>query len=273
MTKLVIFDIDGTLLNSTEVDADCFVRSITGEFGIRNIDDRWENYKNVTDAGIFEEIFEKAFGRRPSESETRRHIERLLRLLETTYAEDPRLFREVAGARDIIEKLSNHPEWRTAIATGAWRESAVFKLKSADISVEGIPLVTGSEEKAREQLVRRCIREAERHYAPLNSPRSKVGSQKSEDDVSENRGHDATSCPRFSVPIHTAFEKIVSIGDGIWDFEAAKKAGIGFVMIDVKGKLPDSRDYATLKDFRDQELFMRRLEEASTPLPPFTKGG
>ncbi|MBI4831043.1 MAG: HAD family phosphatase [Candidatus Lindowbacteria bacterium] len=271
MTKLAIFDIDGTLVNSTEVDAECFVRSITEEFGIHDIDDHWEHYKNVTDAGVFEEILEKAFARKPSESEVQRHIKAFLRLLEASHAEDPGLFREVPGARNIVARLRNHPEWKIAIATGAWCESALFKLRAAGISAEGIPLVTGSEEKVRERLVLRCIGEAERHYVTYDSRRSKVKGRKS--GVDAGKSVRMNSHPQGFDTARGTFEKIVSIGDGIWDYEAAKRVGIGFVMIDVKGRFGGSEDFKTLRDYRDQELFMKRLEEAANPpFPPLQRG-
>ena len=80
MAKFAIFDIDGTLLDSNKVDAICYVRSIVEEFEIDSIDERWELYANATDSGIFDEIFQRAFSRAPSASETERHVKQFIGL-------------------------------------------------------------------------------------------------------------------------------------------------------------------------------------------------
>ncbi|UCD56478.1 MAG: HAD family hydrolase [Candidatus Hydrogenedentota bacterium] len=226
MANLVIFDIDGTLVNSVEIDTICFVRSIKEEFGIHHIDERWETYRNVTDSGVLEEILEKTFARKPSESEIRRHVRRFLNLLEVYYSRDRTLLRVITGAQDIVKRLKNDPEWKIGIATGAWRESALFKLKAAGIDIKGIPIVTSSEAKSREDILRKCIDDSKGHYG-----------------VNE-------------------FRKIVSVGDGIWDLEAANKLGIGFVGINVPEKNDDFADYKTLKNYGEQRKFMGYLEEA-----------
>jgi beta-phosphoglucomutase-like phosphatase (HAD superfamily) len=52
----VILDIDGTLLNSNEIDDTLYraaVRRILGKVKVRK---SWSLYRNVTDSGILEEI-------------------------------------------------------------------------------------------------------------------------------------------------------------------------------------------------------------------------
>ena len=51
----VIFDIDGTLTQSNEFDARCYIEAVKEGMGI-SIDDNWLNYKHVTDSGILNEI-------------------------------------------------------------------------------------------------------------------------------------------------------------------------------------------------------------------------
>ncbi len=232
MAKFVMFDIDGTLVDSNEVDAICFVRSIEEEFDIADIDARWETYKHATDSGIFEEIFERAFASKPSGREIRRHIERFSNLLEEHYSQDSAMFAEIGGAGAVLKKLKDHPEWKIGIATGAWRESALFKLRSAGLDVRGIPLVTGSDAKSREEILLGCIEDSKACY----------GADK--------------------------FEKIVSVGDAVWDLKTANKLGVGFVAINEPQKFIDFPDCKVLKDFGRQELFMKCLEEAETPLMP-----
>lgn len=47
--------------------------------------------------------------------------------------------------------------WSPAIATGAWRESALLKLRVAEIPFAGVPLSTSSDEVARAAIIRRLL--------------------------------------------------------------------------------------------------------------------
>ncbi|MEE8288231.1 MAG: hypothetical protein V3R25_02330, partial [Nitrosomonadaceae bacterium] len=52
-----MFDIDGTLVQSSDLDDDCFIRAIEEILGIV-IDEVWSNYEHVTDKGILNEIIQ-----------------------------------------------------------------------------------------------------------------------------------------------------------------------------------------------------------------------
>ena len=62
---LVRFDVDGTLTQSNEIDAECFISAMRKAFNINHIDPDWSKYKYVTDSGIFSEIYESHFHRTP----------------------------------------------------------------------------------------------------------------------------------------------------------------------------------------------------------------
>jgi beta-phosphoglucomutase-like phosphatase (HAD superfamily) len=225
MKKLVIFDIDGTLIDSTSVDEICFVHSIREEFGIESIHENWESYQEATDSGILEEIFQASFSRKPSRGEQIKHIDRFVALLAEYHAKKPSMFQEINGAADILECLKHHAEREAAIATGGWRKSALFKLDAARIDIKGIPMMTGSESKYRDEILRRCIEYAKRAYSV------------------------------------TQFEKIVSVGDARWDLKAAHKLGIGFIGINSSG-CNEFHGCPVFINFIDQDKFMDCLERA-----------
>jgi len=52
--KHVMFDIDGTLVESYDVDSKLFVESVYEVTGL-SIDANWGRYRNVTDSGILQE--------------------------------------------------------------------------------------------------------------------------------------------------------------------------------------------------------------------------
>lgn len=228
MAKLAIFDIDGTLVNSSKADEDCFAQSVDEAFGIKNIDTNWANYRNATDSSIFEEVFERALGRKPSGREITTQIEYFLRFLRQHCEQNPALFREVPGARAMLGRLARHPEWYPAIATGTWREAALFKLQAAGLDVKGIPMATASDAQDRETIIRQCIKKARAVY-------------------------------------RKQFERIVSVGDAVWDQLTAKRLGIAFVKINTSGKRDSSGFPYVLEHFEDEERFLACLERAGVP--------
>ncbi len=229
--KLVIFDIDGTLLDSTDVDAECYVRSIADVFGIAGMSDDWSEYTSATDRAIFDDVVQRNLGRPPTDEERAKHIERLIELFSVAVTDDPARFAEIPGARDIIAGMRGRDGWVVAIATGCWLESAEFKLRAGRIDHSGITMVTSTDEGMRDRLVGRCIETA----------RSRAGVR--------------------------AFDAIVSIGDGRWDVEVASRLGIGFIGV---GSDPRSifrrKERCTVIDrYPDVDSFVQLLETAAVP--------
>jgi len=227
--RLAIFDIDGTLLKAGEADTICFLGSLQEEFEKDDIDTRWETYQHTTAAGIFEEIFERTSSRRPSESEIRKHIDRQTNLYEKLHSRDPSMFVEVTGANAILRLLGCHSDWQIGIATGGWKEPALLKLKSIGIECESLPLATCSDAVSREEILLRCIDLSKEQYGIAD------------------------------------FEKVVSIGDAVWDLKTAANLKLGFIGINTPEKFKDYKDCRVLQDFSDQVLFMQYLEEAHVP--------
>ena len=52
MRGVALFDIDGTLTATNEVDRDCFLAAFLQEFAITEIDSDWLGYEQTTDRGI-----------------------------------------------------------------------------------------------------------------------------------------------------------------------------------------------------------------------------
>jgi phosphoglycolate phosphatase-like HAD superfamily hydrolase len=78
----VLFDIDGTLTATNEIDRDCFLEAFRLEFGIAEIDTDWLSYEQTTDRGITAEIFRRA-SRSEDEEALARHRRRFVDLLRT----------------------------------------------------------------------------------------------------------------------------------------------------------------------------------------------
>ena len=102
-------------------------------------------------------------------------------------------------------------------------------MKSAGVDHEGIPLVTGSEAKTREGVIRQCIDESKGRYGVDH------------------------------------FERIVSVGDAVWDLKTANKMGVAFIGIMVTGKKDAFAGCSALRDYSNQKKFLEYLETAGVP--------
>jgi phosphoglycolate phosphatase-like HAD superfamily hydrolase len=228
MKSLVIFDIDGTLIDSSKIDGFCYIQSIKDEFGIISISEDWSIYKSATDSMIFEEIFMNSFGKKPAEDDIKKHIKRFVSLLDE-YSIGENNIKEISGANNILNTLREREDWKIAIATGGWSESAQLKLKKANIDFQNFPFSTATDRKLREEIVSYCIEQSKKYY-------------------------------------HVdRFEKIISVGDALWDLKTAHKLQLNFIGIDENNKFKDFPDCLTLKNYNDSKRFLEYLKDSKIP--------
>lgn len=228
MKNLAIFDIDGTLTKTTQVDDQCFVQSFVDELGIRNLETDWSRYPTVCDSGITQHIFRTHLGRLPSAPELTRLQRRFVSLLEQSYERDPRLFVEVPGAGTAVHKLRQHPDWAVAIATGGWQASALFKLNKAGIAMDGLPAAFADHGVTREVILAAALVMARHTYQQQQ------------------------------------FARVVYIGDGVWDVRTARQLNLDFIGVasgDREAVLRAEGARAIIQDFSDFDQFRHVLEE------------
>jgi phosphoglycolate phosphatase-like HAD superfamily hydrolase len=230
--NLAIFDVDGTLTNTNDIDALCYVRAVDEEFGIDAAGLDWGDYTFVTDIGITHQMFQERFGRAPSDDEIGRLQGRLLRLLEEAHGISPEAFAEVAGAAVALDWLRRQPDWTVAIATGCWQRSARMKLRAARIAADEIPAAFCEDGHSREEVVQAALARA-----------------------LEARRVDT-------------FERVVSIGDGVWDVTTAVRLNLPFVGVRIDGREGALRRRGVthvVRDYTDTEALLRSLREAQVP--------
>lgn len=153
--KHVMFDIDGTLIESYDLDTKLFSESVYDVTGI-SIDTNWGRYRNVTDSGILEEFFEtnRIIA---SKVETENEIKRIfLKKLKRHVEIQP--IREIVGAKDFLVMLQSMSNIQVSIATGGWYESAILKLSSATIDVGSIPIASSNDHVSRIEIMRLAAR-------------------------------------------------------------------------------------------------------------------
>ncbi len=231
--NLVVFDIDGTLVRSVELDDTCFVRAFADVLGIAGICADWSRYPHATDSGLAREIVRRHLGRDPSPEEIESLRQRCCQLLRKARVRHPGGIRPVEGAAALLAHLDGQTPWRAAIASGSWAETARLKLEAAGLRVEGLPCAFADASEDRCEIVRQAVAQAATRYAPAG------------------------------------FAKVVYVGDGPWDVEAARRLGIAFVgMAGRQGAEPlASAGAATvLHSFLPLARVVAALEAARVPL-------
>jgi GNAT superfamily N-acetyltransferase/phosphoglycolate phosphatase-like HAD superfamily hydrolase len=143
----VVFDIDGTLLQSAAVDDALYreaVRRVLGEVTLRPT---LHDYDFITDAGILSQILaDNALQvERDTLHDIKAHFVNALR----RHIDNNGPFIEVPGASDLLRSLRESATHAAAIATGGWRESAELKLQSAGVDYSDFPLATANDHHER----------------------------------------------------------------------------------------------------------------------------
>ena len=126
--NLVVFDLDGTLLDTMAVDYRCFVQALKAEFDALVPDGQWGNFEHATDAFITAQVYRNRHGRDPSPADMNRFVRCLEVLLREQAAIGPAFFAPIPGAAALLEYLDKSPDWAVALATGCWRASARVKM-------------------------------------------------------------------------------------------------------------------------------------------------
>ena len=149
---LVMFDVDGTLVDSTGFDEACFLRAAELMFDIKILPD-WDSYKYATDIGILIEAIERY--RIPGDRDTlvKRFREVFLELISGHIHDNPGCIREIPGAADFLRDLSERENYSVAIATGGWGETAKLKLKAAGVDISGCTFASSSDHYSREGIM------------------------------------------------------------------------------------------------------------------------
>ena len=230
--NLAIFDIDGTLTRTDHVDDICFVEALADACGITDISTDWAGYPHTTDSAILSSVFHDCLNRQPDEAELQKFKTRFVSLLEDYRARDSSLFAEIAGAGSMLQRLNQEPAWRVAIASGGWCVSATLKLKVAGIDVNEFPAAFADDGFSREEILTMAVSRSQGQYQ------------------------------------QTRFDRVVSVGDGLWDVRTARNLNFAFLGIGSEGRKERlARAGAThvLEDFSDYSELISCLTKAGVP--------
>lgn len=161
--RAVIFDIDGTLLDSAAEDDEIYRLAVEQVVGPVRFRSALHDYEHVTDTGILLQTL--------ADNDIA-PTDQILGDVKTAFfhglsehvaSSGP--FREVPGAADILDWLRRSANHGVAIATGGWRGSAMIKLEAAGIPVGDVPLASSDDAIERAAIMRFALDSLGRNFA------------------------------------------------------------------------------------------------------------
>jgi phosphoglycolate phosphatase-like HAD superfamily hydrolase len=188
---LVMFDIDGTLVDSTGFDTELYVEAVRGVLDVE-IDTDWNAYEHASDSGILDEVLRGARPGREHAELAARVQQRFVALVGDYLRRAPGEVREIVGAKRLVERLLELPNVRVGVATGGWEPTAKLKLAHVGIGIEQLGFASSSDARARTDIMRLAAQRAL---------------------------HGAT------------YARATYFGDGAWDKRASAELGYDFVAV------------------------------------------
>jgi phosphoglycolate phosphatase-like HAD superfamily hydrolase len=123
--------------------------------------------------------------------------------------------------------------WMVAVATGGWGPSARLKLRVAELPIDDAVLACADDARSRADIVRLARERAEAFY-------------------------------------QRRFDRVVSVGDGVWDVETAIVLGLPFVGIATgtrADRLHSAGARTVLPDYFNLDAVWTALDTATPPSP------
>lgn len=230
--RVAVFDLDGTLLQSSGVDDRAYQRAAKEHLGLASISLDWNDYPHSTDDAIAWSLVQRARGRTPMRAEVDAFQQAFLRVLEEEMRVLPSGVQPLPGA-DAVAEAALAAGWTPALATGCWRASAHAKLAAAGLQW---PHAAAFSDDAwpRQGIIQRAVERA----AALAG---------------------ADSAPAAHV---------VYLGDGTWDVRACRSGGYRYVGI-AEGQRAQALRLegagTVLAHYADVQRFLEALKDAQVP--------
>lgn len=231
MKPLVIFDVDGTLCDTSSVDDECFCATAATLLGVPLGSASWEGSPHVTDSGILEWLWTSHRGRSPAPREVEEFIARFEAALTHELQRAPERFVAIAGALPLLSHLEEQG-WSFAVATGGWGRTARLKLQAAGLPVASL-LASADDSHDRCEIFR----------------------------LAETRANARAGAP---------LDRTVLVGDGAWDVRVAAQLGwpmVGVGQGPRAARLRSAGAGTIFPDFADRDRVLAGLSESAVPTP------
>ena len=228
--KLIIFDIDGTLLYSNKIDSQCFADTYEKVYQSKFPTIDWSKYPHVTDDTIFKTVIQNHFHREATLEEMNDFQNEFATSIQLKREEQPHEFKEVPNARKTIELLLENDVYELGIATGGWRQPAIIKLNHIGIPTANLHMSFADGNPTREDIIKGVFQQT---------------------DAKE-----------------MFFEKIVYVGDAAWDVRTTRNMNLPFIGVRREGDFDVLKKLGAqtiISDYNDFGLFMSAIESSETP--------
>lgn len=149
---LLVFDVDGTLIDGEEYDWKSFNSAFTQVTGRSFSIEFWKSLNEVTASAIVRQGLSDLSENEQEELELMVR-DRCLENLRDELELNPNAFGSTQETRQLLEDLHLHESIDLAIATGDWLETIRFKLKAADITLESFVHATSSDHPVRSNII------------------------------------------------------------------------------------------------------------------------
>ncbi|MBN8585045.1 MAG: HAD family hydrolase [Ignavibacteria bacterium] len=219
--KLIIFDIDGTLCHSRNVDDKCYIKAFKKTLGIDISNTDWNSYKHVTDLYVTKEIIKNETGSLPGNEIVEAIIDNYAEELKQQINAEETLFTAIPGIKELFDYFStNQTNYVAGIATGGFLKTAMYKLNRIEIHLPSELIYSSNDFDTKQEMLREFI--------------------------------------KIQSAINSGINKIVYVGDRVYDYNAAKDLDIDFVGIDFKnnGKLKSLGIEKVINDYKPMEKFL-----------------
>jgi phosphoglycolate phosphatase-like HAD superfamily hydrolase len=151
----MVFDVDGTLVDSDGFDVACFVEAVRAVLGEVKFREDWKGYRHATDSGILRQIMEEnGITSAPALTAEVREVfgVKVREYLDAGGACEP-----VPGAAEALRGLRAQG-LGVGIATGGWGHTARMKLDRARIPSQGLPMASCDFSPDRVKIMGECLR-------------------------------------------------------------------------------------------------------------------
>ena len=227
---LVIFDVDGTLVFSEKLDSKCFATTYQQVYGIPFPTIDWRKYPHVSDTTIFKTVIQEHFNRIATVEEEESFRQKFVENIIENRKRTPAEFKIVPFAKETIERLLADDRFIVGVATGGWKAPAIVKLNFVNIPTEPL-IITGADGKVtRDDITKETITKAQKIYDNI--------------------------------------ERIVYVGDAIWDVTTTKNMGLPLIGIRRKGDVNFLSKLGVglvLKDYEDYDTFLEGVLNVDVP--------
>jgi phosphoglycolate phosphatase len=190
-TRLILFDIDGTLIDTGGAGAKSWTWAFEHAFGKPGVDIGKFSSAGMTDPVVARETFTEAMGHKPSDQELAKLMAAYLSVLPD-YVSASEGYRVLPGVPELLERLSGVGVL-LGITTGALEAGAHAKLGRAKLNHYFLVGGYGSDTEDRVELTRTAMRRAELLLSEPLSPREVTVVGDTPLDISAAQGAGAVS--------------------------------------------------------------------------------